>query len=317
MNILTKFISAAQSTQCIIGIGIGDDLNQTRRIIKAISAFKSHSNATVILVGTVETTQKLKELNDQSDLALDYHSVLNPTDFLIHQVLSPSEFTTKSGFKANGFDVVVRGGLSSSNFVRLLRQYRNMVPNATTKEDYPSLTYRLALLETASGHQFFYAPVGIDECNTYRDKKQLIDQAIRFYKDLGEIPRIGLLSGGRKGDLGRDKWVDENIEQAENLAEVLQREYPELDIKHYEILIENAIQKGVNLLVAPEGIAGNLIYRTLIHLGAGKSYGAIYLTHLNLLNKIIIDTSRVAPEFELEGALNMGSGIFSLLKKVK
>jgi predicted methyltransferase MtxX (methanogen marker protein 4) len=75
--------------------------------------------------------------------------------------------------------------------------------------------------------------------------------------------------------------------------------YPEILISHDEILIENAIDNNVNLIIAPDGISGNLIYRTLVHLGAGKAYGAIYMG----LNKILVDTSRVGNLNEIYGAL--------------
>jgi len=54
-----------------------------------------------------------------------------------------------------------------------------------------------------------------------------------------------------------------------------------------------------NLIIAPDGISGNLIYRTLVHLGGGKAYGAIYMG----IDKTIIDTSRVGNHSEFYGAL--------------
>ncbi|MFX1345221.1 MAG: phosphotransacetylase, partial [Promethearchaeota archaeon] len=54
-----------------------------------------------------------------------------------------------------------------------------------------------------------------------------------------------------------------------------------------------------NIIIAPDGISGNLIYRTLVHLGGGKAYGAIYMN----LEKVIIDTSRVGELSEIQGAL--------------
>jgi len=86
--------------------------------------------------------------------------------------------------------------------------------------------------------------------------------------------------------------------------------YPNLEIYHDQILIENSIKNGANLILAPNGISGNLIYRTLIHLGKGKSYGAYYLN----AKYPIIDTSRVAPENELNGAFYMASSISSIKK---
>ena len=61
----------------------------------------------------------------------------------------------------------------------------------------------------------------------------------------------------------------------------------------------NYARKKSNLIIAPNGVSGNLIYRTLVHLGGGKAYGAIYMG----LNYPIIDTSRVGKISEIEGAL--------------
>jgi len=140
-------------------------------------------------------------------------------------------------------------------------------------------------------------------------QKILVENTIRFFQKLKITPKIAILSGGRIGDGGRDPWIDQTIQEAEQLVPLIQKQFPDVFIKHYQITIEEAIQERVNFILAPEGIAGNLIYRTLVHLGNGKSYGAIYLTHFNHLGKIIIDTSRVAPDFEIEGAIYLALGM--------
>jgi len=107
------------------------------------------------------------------------------------------------------------------------------------------------------------------------------------------------LSGGRLGDRDRDSRVDESIDIADEVVKSLSLEFSNIVIRHDEILIENAILKNANLIIAPDGISGNLIYRTLVHLGAGKAYGAIYMD----IEPIIIDTSRVGKPSEIYGAL--------------
>ena len=104
-----------------------------------------------------------------------------------------------------------------------------------------------------------------------------MEDAIQFFAALEITPKIAILSGGRLGDIGRDAWIDQTIQEAEELTTQTLAKYPEVAIKHYQIMIEDAIQDEVNMILAPEGIAGNLIYRTLIHLGLGKLYGALYL----------------------------------------
>jgi predicted methyltransferase MtxX (methanogen marker protein 4) len=164
---------------------------------------------------------------------------------------------------------------------------------------------RLTLLETCDGYQFFYGPVGIDECNNFEKKISFIKSAILILNSLQIRPRISILSGGRRSDVGRDPQVDQTIKVAEEVVRHFQDD-KSLSISHDEILIESAIEKKSNLIIAPEGISGNLIYRTLVHLGNGKAYGAIYMD----INKVIIDTSRVGKLSEITGALKLALSLF-------
>jgi putative methanogen marker protein 4 len=187
--------------------------------------------------------------------------------------------------KLNG---IIRGSLGSHKFLNVVKNTLNI------KE-----INRLALLETINGFQFFFGPVGIDECNTLDNKIRFISKAIKQFMDLKLEPKISILSGGRKSDIGRDERVDKSINIANDVVKYVQKEFPNIRISHDEILIENAIENGSNLIMAPDGISGNLIYRTLVHLGGGTAYGAIYMG----LNNTIIDTSRVGRISEIQGAL--------------
>jgi predicted methyltransferase MtxX (methanogen marker protein 4) len=158
---------------------------------------------------------------------------------------------------------------------------------------------RLALLETSSGHQFFFGPVGIDECNNLNSKEQFIEKALKVLSTLHIEPKISVLSGGRLGDIGRNVEIDKSIKEAKELVDYFKLEKPDLEIEHSEILIETAIENKSNLILAPNGIAGNLIYRTLVHLGGGKAYGAIYMG----IDYKIVDTSRVGDFTEIYGGL--------------
>ena len=62
--------------------------------------------------------------------------------------------------------------------------------------------------------------------------------------------------------------------------------------EHCEILIEDAI-KSCGLIIAPDGISGNLIFRTLTFLGAGFAHGAPVVN----ISKIFVDTSRASPNY--------------------
>jgi putative methanogen marker protein 4 len=164
---------------------------------------------------------------------------------------------------------------------------------------------RLALLETPTKHAFFFAPVGIDEGRNVKEKLYFIEEGMRLIHALGSTPKVAVLSGGRFSDAGREKRVDSTLREAEDIVKDAQNRFNGIDIRHYEILIEDAIADKANLVIAPDGISGNLIYRTLIHLGSGASYGAAYLG----LPKPIIDTSRAAPASEYAGAIAMASAL--------
>jgi len=158
---------------------------------------------------------------------------------------------------------------------------------------------RLALLETSTGYQFFFGPIGIDECSNLDNKIIFVNRAIKEIQALKLEPKVNILSGGRIGDIGRNPNVDRSIAEAQKVVNHFRRKNSSLVIKHSEILIENAIAEKTNLIIAPDGISGNLIYRTLVHLGGGKAYGAIYMD----VDHAIVDTSRVGNISEIKGAI--------------
>ncbi len=154
-------------------------------------------------------------------------------------------------------------------------------------------------METTKNFQFFYGPVGIDECNNVEKKMGFLELALVELNKFNIDPKVSILSGGRVSDMGRDAIVDKTIQESKEIVKLMKKRYDDLEITHDEILIENAIEKKSNLILAPDGISGNLIYRTLVHLGGGKAYGAIYMG----IKHTIIDTSRVGDISEIYGAL--------------
>lgn len=151
--------------------------------------------------------------------------------------------------------------------------------------------YRAAFLRipTSKTKYFFLAPVGVDEVFSGSEKFELILNAYEFFKNINEPLEIGLISGGRPEDLGRHRNIDRTIQTCENLV-TMELETC-INIKHYGIQIENAI-KDCNFIIAPDGISGNLIFRTLYFLGRTQSLGAPSLSLYNKFDKIYIDTSR-------------------------
>lgn len=169
-------------------------------------------------------------------------------------------------------DAAIRGSLNASNILNVLR------------DKYGNNIYRASFLELGE-NRFLFAPVGIDEGDNLEDKLKIVESGAHFLLKLGIEPKIGILSGGRANDMGRSFKIDNSIEEGKNLTEIIKNKY---SVKHYFILIEDAIKDNANFIIAPDGITGNLIFRTLVFLGSAKSYGAVTLG----INQIFIDTSR-------------------------
>lgn len=150
---------------------------------------------------------------------------------------------------------------------------------------------RAALLETASGMQFLLAPVGVDEGWTIEEKVSLVIHARTLAGRLGLPGDVAILSGGRFGDVGRHWRVDKSLADAEAVAGIT-------GARHFQILIEDAIESS-SVILAPDGISGNLIFRTLVFLGSGEGHGAPVMN----IERIFVDTSRVTPNYA--NALNL------------
>ena len=171
-------------------------------------------------------------------------------------------------------DAAVRGTLPANAVMKLLKKYGNV----------KSLK-RIALLETQSGTRFLLAPVGVDEGWTREEKVELVGYAREIASALGMSEKTALLSGGRLGDIGRHPVVDKTIEDAEAVA-------AETGSDHMEILIEDAVRDH-GIIIAPDGISGNLVFRTLALLGGGRAHGAPVAN----LNRIFVDTSRASSDY--------------------
>lgn len=194
-------------------------------------------------------------------------------DFPVQLIESEEEFAdlllySEAEAKADAF---VRGSLNASFIMNGIREkYGN--------------TYRASFLEL-NGHKFFLAPVGIDEGDQLSQKIQIIELGTQFMEKMGIEPKIAVLSGGRSQDVGRSEKIDESIAQGERLVQITRDKYA---VRHYFILIEDAIADHANFILAPDGISGNLIFRSLVLLGCGRSHGAITLG----IKEILVDTSR-------------------------
>ena len=201
-------------------------------------------------------------------------TIIDAIDSMDFEVLKTESEDELVELLFNGFaDAAIRGSLSASKIMAKIRV------------KYPKKISRASFIDLNS-HKFLLAPVGIDEGDNVYQKLQLAEDGSRFLKSICMEPKIGVLSGGRNQDRGRSKKIDDSLEEGKILTSMITEK--SIQVKHYFILIEDAIADGTNFIIAPDGIIGNLIFRTLVLLGSGMSYGALTLG----MNEIYIDTSR-------------------------
>ena len=184
-------------------------------------------------------------------------------------------------------DAAVRGDMSSSVLLSLLKKKMGV-----------GELERVVLLEPVGGKLVIAAPVGIDEGWTVQQKYDLAVKSIELMKRIGMGTRIAVMSGGRKDDIGRHPTVDSTIKDALELVDRLNSEG--YDAYHAEILIENAVEDA-DLIIAPDGISGNLIFRTMHLIGGASALGAPIIN----IDKVFIDTSRAKKDYKDSIALAM------------
>jgi putative methanogen marker protein 4 len=171
-------------------------------------------------------------------------------------------------------DAAVRGSLPANETLRALREAAGV-----------DHLLRIAILSTPAGRKFLLAPVGVDEGWTVAEKVELVEKGRDLAARLGLGTEVAVLSGGRLGDVGRHPVVDRTIADAELVAR-------RTGATHREILIEDAVGTS-GMVLAPDGISGNLIFRTLVFLGGGRAYGAPVVN----IGRIFVDSSRASPDY--------------------
>ncbi|MCG7844093.1 MAG: methanogenesis marker protein Mmp4/MtxX [Methanomassiliicoccales archaeon] len=176
---------------------------------------------------------------------------------------------------ANGeVQAAVRGDLSA-----------NLTMAAVKRQFSLDHILRSALMQPKGGRMFFLAPVGVDEGWGVEAKLEFLRLSAKLFDSLGEEMQAGVLSGGRLGDLGRNAEVDRTIHDGIELERRGREEG--FNVEHCQILIEDAVRRK-NLIIAPDGISGNIIFRTMHLVDGCVSMGAPMLN----MDKVFIDTSR-------------------------
>ena len=170
-------------------------------------------------------------------------------------------------------DAVVRGSLAASGVIKEVKKHFPEISRATFVH--------------GDDHEFLLTPVGIDEGTTVEDKLKIAINCGNFLRKLKKEPKIAVLADGRKGDYGRSEKISKSIDESEQLTQLI-KEKTDFEVKNYYILIEQALNENCNVIIAPDGIIGNIIFRTLILVNSWPSCGAVTFG----IDGIYIDTSR-------------------------
>ncbi len=204
----------------------------------------------------IQACHIFKEKHPHTDLKLIYKD-----EDLIKAVLN------------NSIDGVVRGSLPASNIMKELKEY------------YPNLSR--ATYINGDEYEFLLTPVGIDEGVSVEERFEMAMNCCEFLKKLGKTPKIAVLAEGREDDFGRCDEVSNSIKESKKLTELIEENSSE-EVRNYFILIEKAINDKCNVLIAPNGRVGNIIFRSLVLLNSWPSYGAVTFG----MDRTYIDTSR-------------------------
>lgn len=176
-------------------------------------------------------------------------------------------------------DAAVRGTLSSSETLSHLRTAFGL-----------RIIMRVAVLADRTQKPFLLAPVGIDEGRDMSERMKLSLAASGYFGQLGWQLTVGVLSKGRIEDADRGPDIRTSLDEGEELAAELVSNG--LDARHYAILLERAVVER-DLLIAPDGVSGNLIFRALHLVGGCEAFGAPVVN----MGRVFVDTTRAKADF--------------------
>ncbi|HAJ27633.1 MAG TPA: phosphotransacetylase [Syntrophus sp. (in: bacteria)] len=253
--IIDKITKMAKATRARIAVGAGRDHEE--KVIESARKAIDKGYADVVIVSSRPLETDIE-----------------------HVVAGQPEFKLIELMKKGKVDGVVRGTLDI-----------NPIMAALKKEFQVQKILRLAILKTTTGKSFFFAPVGIDDGWTIREKIKLGQYGAELLRKLGISEDIAVLGGGRAGDLGRSKITDKSIKDAENITDALRQKGYQATCAY--ILIEEAVNNQ-NFIIAPDGICGNLIYRSLCLVGGGGGMGGPAVA----ADFVYVDNSRAGARYE-------------------
>lgn len=184
-----------------------------------------------------------------------------------------------AALKTGSIEAAVRGTLEARNVLSSIKSEFGV-----------ERLQRIAFLMFEDEKLVLLAPVGVDEGRGSEEKMELIIHGCKLLTKLKVEPKVGVLSGGRMEDMGRDSTVDRTLRDGEKVTGMALNRG--IEARHFGILLEEAL-KGSNIVMAPDGMAGNLIFRALHFFGGAQSLGAPVVN----IDRVFVDTSRAKEDY--------------------
>lgn len=189
-------------------------------------------------------------------------------------------------------DGIVRGTIDD---FKTFENYQDLVGKNKTKN-----MIELALLEDAYGRQFFLSDGSNPLGWTKQEKIKSCEGIVEFIKKMGAKPKIGLITGVRHDTYQRRKSIkigviailNQTYKDAEDIVTYFKKK--RIQIKNYAIELNAAVEDGCNIIVPPNGMVGNQIFRALCLIGGGK---ILTCSRANLSHPYE-DNSRCEKDFE-------------------
>jgi len=261
-----RLYSEALKRRAAVAIGVGAEREgYPEKVLRDARRAVEKGIARVKVVGPDEVVEKLSRQCDGVELVPSRRPEAELVEMLLRGEV----------------DAAMRGTLSANKTLRELKRSFGL-----------NKIHRVAVLETPQRTAFLLAPVGVDEGNDVDDKVELTRGGVALLRALGAKPVVAVLSGGRLEDYGRSPLVDETMRQAEVVAERIRRELG-VEAYHQGILIEDAV-KSATLVIAPNGMMGNVIFRVLTLVGGGGAFGAPVM---DVLPRVFVDVSRAMEDY--------------------
>lgn len=221
---------------------------QDEKILKSLK--QGIKYADIILVGT----RKISIIKNFQKVVS-----LNPEKKIIQMLISGQ------------VDGIIRGTLDD---FKTYETYCLLANHDRTKDVNP------VLIKDIQGRYFFVCPVSNPEGWAKKDKERIIREMDVFLKKLNITPKIAVFSGTRPTTYQRKKkikggvvgFLNKTFEDAEWLVKKLKSD--KINITHYSIDMNKAVEDSCNLIVPVNGMIGNQWAKAIFLLGGGEMIAA-------------------------------------------